>query len=410
MQDLHGATAEQRIEALRQVLANTPAPQKRPEYCNNHVHTIYSFSPYSPTEAVYTAWLAGLDTVGIMDHDSVAGAIEFKKAGKVAEMGVTVGAECRVSIANSALAGRFINNPDQKDVIYMALHGIPEKSLGAVERFFAPINEARGRRNRAMTEKINTLTEPHGIVLDYDNDVVAISMSATGGSVTERHLLYALASKAYEKFGANGCADFAKAIGCTLTDAQAEVIASDPDDLLYRLLGVFKASLVSKIYIDATDELPHITDLVKLCDEHGIILAYPYLGDIEQSVTGDKKAQKFEDEFLDLLFDELKKFGVRAVTYMPARNTSQQLERVQQLCRKNNMFEISGEDINMPSQSFICEKLTSPQFTHLVDSTYALIGHEKAAEQEGSLGMAECDFANLDEVVKQFKGIALAEI
>ena len=39
-------------------------------YVNNHIHTTYSFSPYSPTAAVWCAMEAGLATAGIMDHDS----------------------------------------------------------------------------------------------------------------------------------------------------------------------------------------------------------------------------------------------------------------------------------------------------------------------------------------------------
>jgi len=38
---------------------------------NNHVHTIYSFSPYSPAEAAYRAWEAGLMTVGAMDQKNI---------------------------------------------------------------------------------------------------------------------------------------------------------------------------------------------------------------------------------------------------------------------------------------------------------------------------------------------------
>ncbi len=408
MSDLHGGTAQQRLAALEKVIATETMPTKKPEYCNNHVHTTYSFSPYSPTEAVYQAWLAGLNTVGIMDHDSVSGAREFLKAGAIAGLGVTAGAEVRVSIKNTRLCDKHTNNPDQSGVAYMALHGIPERSIDAVTEFFKPICEARGRRNRKMVENINGITSQHGITLDYDVDVVPLSMSHDGGSVTERHLLYALAIKVYNTFGANGSAEFVEKIGCTVSDAVKAKIKADPKDILYILLGVFKASLVANVYVPATDELPDITDLVKLCDDNGIILAYPYLGDVGNSVTGDKKAQQFEDSYLDLLFEVITELGVKAVTYMPARNTSQQLTRVQQLCHRYNMFEISGEDINMPSQSFICEKLTDDQFTHLVDSTYALIGHEKAAASELKDAMVYQDFSDLDGLVKKYKEIALA--
>ena len=55
--------------------------------------------------------------------------------------------------------------------------------------------------------------------------------------------------------------------------------------------------------------------------------------------------------------------------------------------QKNNLFEISGEDINSPRQSFICPALSDPSYSHLTTSTYALIGHEKAATEDLSKSM-----------------------
>lgn len=87
------------------------------------------------------------------------------------------------------------------------------------------------------------------------------------------------------------------------------------------------------------------------------------------------------------MFDTLKNLGFQAVTYMPTRNTPQQLQRVMEMCARDGFFEISGEDINSPRQSFVCKKLTDPAFTHLIDATYALIGHERAATMKREDGM-----------------------
>ena len=43
-------------------------------HVNNHIHTNYSFSPYSPSKAIWMAFKSGLSTAGIMDHDSISGA------------------------------------------------------------------------------------------------------------------------------------------------------------------------------------------------------------------------------------------------------------------------------------------------------------------------------------------------
>ena len=129
--------------------------------------------------------------------------------------------------------------------------------------------------------------------------------------------------------------------------------------------------------------MPTIEDFIKKAKEMGGIPAYAYLGDVKDSVTGDKKAQKFEDDFLDELIKEIKKVGILAVAYMPTRNTKEQLERIQKLCKENGLFEISGEDINSPRQAFACKALALPEFSHLIDSTWALIGHENITNEKG---------------------------
>lgn len=121
---------------------------------NNHIHTTYSFSPYSPIKAVWMAYMAGLKTAGIMDHDSLSGAKEFIEAGKIVGIMTTIGVECRADMSKTKLNGLRINNPDQKSVAYMALHGIPHQNIDKVVEFFKPYTAHRNTRNRKMTENI----------------------------------------------------------------------------------------------------------------------------------------------------------------------------------------------------------------------------------------------------------------
>lgn len=357
----------------------TEKPEVRPQFANNHIHTIYSFSPYSPTAAIYMARAEGLQTAGIMDHDSIGGAVEFRKAGKIAGIGTTCGMECRASMDGTRMEGRKLNNPDQAGIAYMAIHSVPATGFDRLQEVFAPLREKRNERNRKMVANINALMEPYGITIDFDADVVPISSYAAGGSITERHLLCALSQKIIDKAGKERCAAFVEEnLQIPLTEKQRGQL-SDPSNphILYDLLGVMKAQLVEKIYIPATEECINIKDLVKLADEVGAILCYPYLGDVTNSVTGDKKAAKFEDDFLDELFEVLKEEGVKAITYMPARNTLEQIERLQGLCSEYGMTEISGEDVNASRQSMICKQLELPQFRHLVDMAWRLVEREK---------------------------------
>ena len=345
-------------------------------YINNHIHTDFSFSPYTPAEAARAASEAGLKTAGIMDHDTCAGSREFLEAARKAKIPATCGVECRVCMSGTALEGRRLNNPDQKSVAYVAMHGIPHRYFDEVDAFFAPYREKRNIRNRAMTERINALLSGAGIGLDFDRDVLPLSRM----TVTERHILFALAKKILETAGSpSGAVSFLEGrLGLSLSAADKEKILSG-SYTDYRVLGVLKARLVEKFYIDATDECPHVTEFIRMVRKYYGIAAYAYLGDVGRSVTGDKKAQKFEDDYIDLLFSELKRLGFDAVTFMPTRNTPDQLDRVMSLCREYGFFQISGEDINSPFQSFVCPAYADPKFYHLVDAAFTLIEYEKAA-------------------------------
>jgi hypothetical protein len=354
---------------------------------NNHVHTAYSFSPYFPALAAYWAYQAGLKAVGAMDHDSVSGAEEMLDAGRAIGIATTVGFELRVSFAGTAFEGRKINNPDSETITYVAVHGIPRQRLPEARRFLAPFNEARNRRNRRMLEALNRLLPGYGLApLDFERDVVAISQAAEGGSITERHLMCALSSAIIPAVGKGApVVRFVEERMGVAIPAKIAALLGDPANphYVYDLLGVFKSSFLGRIFIQpGDDECPPVRTLVELGDRLDAIPVYAYLGDVGESPTGDKKAEHFEDAFLDELMPELKRLGFKGVTYMPPRNTRQQLLRVQALCRAHGFMEISGVDINSSRQEFSCPILLEDDFKHLVDATWALIAHEKLATAE----------------------------
>ncbi|MBR5529584.1 MAG: PHP domain-containing protein [Oscillospiraceae bacterium] len=373
---LNVPTKEERLANLKEVLKDTTFPPMVPQYINNHIHTTYSFSPYSPTAAVYAARMEGLCTAGIIDHDSISGAEEFLEAAKIVDMPVTIGMEARISMDGTRLEGRRTNNPDQVGVSYMTIQGVPHDKIETLTEFFKPYQAARHERNRQMIAKINDLLP--GIALDYDKDVLPLSLAHENGGVTERHLMYALAIRLVQQVGKGEAmvkklADMGVAISAK---QEAQMMDTAYPFYEYDLLGILKSAFVPQIFIDATAECPKLCDMVKLCKDVDAYLCYAYLGDVGDSVTGDKKAQKFEDDYLDDVFECLKEEGVKSVTYMPTRNTPAQLERLRGLCDRYGMFQISGEDINSPRQSFVIKAMENPMFSNLIDATWKLIEHE----------------------------------
>ena len=372
---LNAPTKAERLANLAEVLKTTVFPEAVPQYINTHIHTTYSFSPYSPTAAVYAARMEGLCTAGIIDHDSISGAEEFLEAAKMIGIPVTIGMECRVSMDGTRLEGRRTNNPYQVGVSYMTIQSVPHDKIATLTEFFKPYQAARHERNRQMIARINEMV---GVSLDYDKDVLPLSEAQDNGGVTERHLMYALAIELVKQVGkGQGMIDKLMSLGMNLSEKQKTMLLDTEYPFYeYDVLGMLKGIFVPRIFIDATTECPKLPDMVKLCADVDAYLCYAYLGDVGDSVTGDEKAQKFEDDYLDDVFECLKEEGVKAVTYMPTRNTPAQLQRLRGLCDSYGMFQISGEDINSPRQSFVIKAMENPMFANLIEATWKLIEHE----------------------------------
>ena len=301
---LNNRESEKRLDNLRSILEEEKAeqlPRKQMDYyINNHIHTTFSFSYYTPTMSIWMAFRSGLQTAGIMDHDTISGAREFMMAGEIAGIPTTKGVECRADFSKTFLEGRHINNPDQKSVAYIIIYGVPDHQIDRINAFFAPYREERNKRNRLMVQRLNEILEPVSLSLDFDLDVLPLSCALQGGTVTERHILFALAQKILAKFskGREVIKFLQNKLKIKISKKNLAYLEDEKNNFYaYDILHVLKGSLVELFYVNATTECPDVKDVLALSDETGSISAYSYLGDVTESVTGDKKAQKFEDDY-----------------------------------------------------------------------------------------------------------------
>ena len=394
----------ERLNALRSALQIEPKagencrPRKKSEEINNHIHTIYSFSPYTPAMAALQARNAGLAAAGSVDHDSIGAADEMLEACAVLGIGGCVGFETRVSFKTGAdgkaspFAERKINNPDSKGFVYMTVQGVRRQSIVQAAEFLNPIREQRLKRTEKMTVSANAVLKDAGFCeIDFQRDVCNMSKYAEGGGITERHLLAAAARIIIDKYGKGS--DLVQALKTRLGIAvpvkiESQLSQADNPHYLYDLLGLLKQDFLQKIFIQPDEkECVPAKDVISFAESIGAIPSYAYLGDVGESPTGDKRAEKFEDDYIEELFAELSRLGYRAVTYMPPRNTLEQLTKLQRLCRETGFMEITGVDINTSRQSFNCPEVLKNEFRHLLDTTWALIAHERLATVDKRFGL-----------------------
>jgi len=383
---LNAADRDARLAAVRALAAGLASgaipPVEKTIEVNNHVHTVYSFSPHSPCSAAWHALRAGLLAVGIMDHDTVAGVEEMLAAGKILGIATTAGFEIRTNFSGTPFAGRIINGPGMPNLVYLSIHGIPAGKLARCQEFLRPFRQARNARNAAMLDRLNILLRKQDLpAIDFQRDVYEKSTAAEEGTISERHILAALSDKLIGVYGlGERLVEFLEGtLGIGLA-ARARGYLLDTANSHYRydLIGVLKAFYTDAFFIQPDEtECPNVREALAFSEEIGAISAYCYLGDVTESPTGDKKAEKFEDDFLDELMPYLRGLGFRAVTYMPPRNTRPQLERIRAKCDEYGFMQISGVDINSSRQTFNCPEILDPLFANLITATWALIGHEK---------------------------------
>ena len=395
---LEGGDSAARLAELQRLFDEAVAEDSLPpktQEVNNHVHTQYSFSPYNPSQTAYMAWQSGLQAVGIMDHDSYAGAAEMVAACKILGTASTCGVELRVSAEDSFMATQRINNPDSRGIFYMTVQGIALRHRQAVQEFLQPIREARNQRNRQQLSALNILLEEYfsdpDFQLDFQTEVYEQSRASEGGSISERHILAALARRLIQTFGKGKklLQQLEYMFAGSISSRIAKYL-TDPNNphYLYDLLGLLKSHLLAEFFIQpGEDECIPATQAVEFANSIGAIPAYAYLGDISESSTGDKKAEKFEDSFIEPLFAQLHDWNFRALTFMPPRNSKTQLARIMALCHEHGFMQISGVDINSSRQSFRCPEILTPEFQHLNESTWALVAHEKLQDLNPNLGL-----------------------
>jgi len=392
------AEGGERLRVLAQLARGLPARGSPTGESNNHVHTIYSFSPYAPAMAALKAREAGLEVAGSVDHDSISASREMVAACALVGIGCVTGCELRVNFTKGpdgrrfSFADRKINNPDSTGIVYMTIQGLPAGKVDELSAFLGPIRAARIARTARMAAAASVILSDAGIEgLDMEVDVLGRSKAKEGGGVTERHLLAAVADRMIGRYGlGRGLGDaLAKDFGIKPPPRIAALLAdADNPMLAYDLLGVLKAGFLDRIFEQpGDDECPPAGEVVAFARSIGAIPAYAYLGDVGESPTGDKKAEKFEDDFIEELFDAVKQAGFLGVAYMPPRNTRAQLERARRLCDERGLMQISGVDINSPRQSFNCPELRRPEFANLGDATWALVAHERLSSADSEAGL-----------------------
>jgi hypothetical protein len=284
-----------------------------------------------------------------------------------------------------------INNMYQTDTVNLYMACIPAEALPRVQQWADGFRVKANERLSRMLAGINKKYKSYGIRIDFDRDVLPLSLFAEGGTATEYHLIAALAKKLVERFGRGQILlrFLTHELKVTLTEKMKSGVldvSAGARAYLLDIANVLKPE-IKNFYIDAADERCSILEFLKMAKEVSAIAVYPYMGDIISVVMGEYYVEKYEDSFLEELIEELKALGVQGVSYEPSRLKPEQLSAIRSVCERNDMLQLSGETVYTPQQSFEDATLEDIGLSYLAESGWALAGSCKATETDTEGGI-----------------------
>lgn len=162
-----------------------------------HTHTTYSDGFYSPEELVKKAKLAGIEVIGISDHDNIAGILEAAEVGKKIGVEVIPGLEISSDIRD-------------REIHILAYFFEPDNP--ELERYLTFFREERLKRAIRIINKLKSI----GFNISIDDVLETAQNCAVGRPHIAQTLLEkGLISSYYEAFNkyiGNGCPAYEKKV------------------------------------------------------------------------------------------------------------------------------------------------------------------------------------------------------
>lgn len=368
------------------------------------IHTDYSFSPFTPALSAYLARRNGLAFAGISDHDTLAGAEEFCRAADIFGLQPCVGVQLRARIY--ANAGIRLNDMYENDVAFVSVRGLPRSRIKALDKALSKVRSERVARDRKMVERLNARFKKFGICLNFEDDVLKRTRYKEGGSVTERHILYALAIKLVGMFGdAERLENFLTGtLGMTVDDDTRMKLDFASPYLAHDLVGLLKDE-VKFFYVPATDALS-AEEAVALAHENGALVTYNYVGKRSAS-TGD---EEFEGDNTKAIIERLGGLGFDAIEIVPGGDEERENELFA-LAKEAGMFVLPYRDVNSPRVDVAVKG--SSKDAVLERNMWAVVGNGKSADLDIKGGIKTANFGggsvDLDARLELFAAIGKLE-
>ncbi len=312
---------------------------------NLHIHTPYSFSAFNSVgQAAELAKREGVAVLGISDFDTIAGFDAFARACEQESIYAVFGMETIALSTEDQTSGRRWNDPSNPGRIYFCGKALdyPARPTERVSRLLEDKFSAMQQQMKEMIGKLNLHVDAvgvAGILGEFDYETILATLCE--GTVRERHL-----AKTLDRRIATVAPDRAERrqllqtlYGGKPSKVDVENSVALQDELRGNLL---KAGMPAFVPEDPSGYLT-LESARDLMTEMGGIPCYPILADGTKGEPTEVEADPKE------LAQELVRYGVRCVEFIPTRNDMRVLKSYVEVLSRHGMVVTCGTEHNTPA-------------------------------------------------------------
>lgn len=344
-------------------------PSLNDEEITLNIHTYYSFSPYSPTQAAYSAYKRAVKLACICDYATVSGVKEFS-------------ARCRY-LGVIPLAGVEVTAVSGGKLYPVSVYGLSEKDCKDVEPFLKKFRLSRVENARKAAELINRRFKKSGVSIDFDKDVLTDVKKRKGGTVTYKHIYYAFGKKLIEKFGqGKPLADFVRYNLCVdVSESEYNLLCDGKNPFyIYDLVLALRANL----HFSSPEGLPALENVVAAAKARSLVVACEFksaAGWLENEL-GEENARAEFEKFVT----EAKALGFNAMCLHGKSVSEKTLELYADILEKSEMLAIPLERIEYPRSKFE-NKVSGVLKSTFAKCAYAIAGNAESVHNNPSDGL-----------------------
>jgi hypothetical protein len=365
---------DQRLDVLKRYVSEHPRTMER-GHINLHVHTNESFSFFqNPTEAVWYAYVEGIEYFGINDHYTINGHEEFRSACGIASMKSTYSIEAIAMDDESLREDRRYNDPTNAGRCYLVGKGVTRDVLPGSRGYSVlwTMRDGLRKRNEKIIDKLNAFSRERGVDIGLSYD--AVEALTPDGNCIERHVVQAFCERIASLFpDLNEREEIYNRI---LGSGIARDMLLDPAELQ----TLVRARLVKSgkpCYVEENrDAFTTVDNLVNMYLEYGAIPIYPMMGN---PVT---------EEEMDLvaLFRKMQTYRLHALEIIDYRTEISRAQAVFDAASSEGYPVFVGTEHNTKKAlSLVGPVASHPAFyDYLRRSAHFVMGHQRL--------MQLCDF------------------